>query len=125
MELVRPVWATSWMEEANRLIAPRVGIARLPCIDLGTPDISTPHPHGYLWKRDPVSAWLHDRPAAWIDDDFAPPDFAWAAQRARNGIPTLLIQPDPYAGLQRHHIDAVRLWAASVIQGSSHPRETR
>ncbi|WP_248591975.1 hypothetical protein [Thermobifida alba] len=51
------------------------------------------------------------KPAAWIDDDFTPLDHDWAARRTSSGIPTLLIKPDPYAGLQCHHIVAVRLWA--------------
>ncbi|OLT24695.1 hypothetical protein BJF83_23975 [Nocardiopsis sp. CNR-923] len=127
MGLVRPRWATSWGAEANRLIAPHVGMPHLPHIDLGALDISTPHPRGYLWKRDPVADWLGDAPVAWIDDDFAPPDYDWAAERTLRGAPTLLIQPDPYVGLRRHHIAAVRLWAISVTRdhdtfGNHHER---
>lgn len=125
--LVQPCWATSWGAEANLLIAPRVGMPHFPHVDLGTPDISTPHPRGYLWKRDPVADWLGNAPVAWIDDDFAPPDYDWAAERTWRGVPTLLIQPDPYAGLCRHHIAAIRLWAASLTQahdtaGNHHER---
>lgn len=116
MRLVRPVWATSWMREANRLVAPLLGMDSIPYIDLGSPDIFTPHPWGYLWKRDPVSAWIGDAPIVWIDDDFAPPDHEWARQRSLGGAPTLLIQPDPFRGLQRHHVGAVRMWAIAVLQ---------
>lgn len=116
MGIVRPRWTTSWNSEANRLIAPRLGLEPMPYVDLGTPDISTPHPTGYLWKRDPVSAWAGEAPLVWVDDDFAPPDHEWAKQRALSGIPTLLVQPDPYKGLQRSHIDAVRTWATAVMQ---------
>src|SRR5690606_5151011 len=97
----------------------------LPRIELGAPDVPTAHPHGYLWKRDPVSAWLKDAPAAWIDDDFTPLDHDWAARRTSSGIPTLLIKPDPYAGLQYHHIVAVRLWAAAVRQSRHTPGSRR
>lgn len=122
--LVRPVWATSWAGEADRLIAPRLNLPRLPHTELGTPDVPTAHPHGYLWKRDPVSAWPKDAPAAWIDDDFTPLDHDWAARRTSSGIPTLLIKPDPYAGLQYRHIVAVQLWAAAVRQ-NRHTRGSR
>lgn len=114
--IARPRWATSWNSEANRLIAAHVGLDPMPYVDLGTPTISTPHPTGYLWKRDPVAAWADDAALVWIDDDFSPPDHEWAKQRALSGIPTLLLQPDPYQGLQRSHIDAVRTWAIAVSQ---------
>ncbi|RKS07200.1 hypothetical protein DFP74_2857 [Nocardiopsis sp. Huas11] len=116
--LVRPVWASSWMGEADRLIGPRLGLGPVPYIDLGDPGALARHPHGYLWKRDPVGAWAAQEPLVWIDDDFAQPDHDWARERAINGVPTLLIQPDPYQGLQRGHIDAVRLWALAVIRNS-------
>lgn len=123
MGLVRAFWATSWGAEASRQIAPRIGMAGIPHVNLGTPDISTPHPFGYLWKRDPVTDRFGDEPVAWIDDDFAPPDHVWAAERALRGVPTLLIQPDPYTGLQRQHIAAVRLWAIAVMQDHNTPGE--
>ncbi|WP_160050864.1 HAD domain-containing protein [Nocardiopsis sp. FR4] len=124
MNLVRPVWATSWLGEADRLISPRLGLGTLGHIDLGTPaDVLTRHPNGHLWKREPVAAWAGNEPLVWIDDDFAQPDHDWAKQRAVDGVPTLLIQPDPYRGLQREHIDAVRMWAIAVMRDLHTNRE--
>ncbi|RCV56659.1 HAD domain-containing protein [Marinitenerispora sediminis] len=120
MGLVRPVWASSWMADADGCVGRRIGLSPQPYIDLGRPDITTPHPHGYLWKRDSVSTWAADRPLAWIDDDFTDADHAWAAQRTRAGTPTLLIQPDPRVGLRRGHIQAVRLWAVGLITEEGH-----
>ncbi|MEU9798765.1 hypothetical protein [Streptomyces sp. NPDC051000] len=45
------------------------------------------------------------------DDDFTVLDHAWAAERTARGCATLLIQPDPYTGLQPSHLADVRDWA--------------
>lgn len=112
-EDVEGVWASSWQADADTLIGPRLGIPPIGHIPLGRPNITTSHPRGYLWKRDPVSAWLANRPAAWIDDDFTRLDHAWAARRNTAGIPTLLIQPDPHVGLRPDHVSQVREWAST------------
>lgn len=88
---LKGVWASSWQADADTLIGPKLGLPPLGFVPLGRPNISTSHPCGYLWKRDPVSAWLGDRPAAWIDDDFTRLDHGWAARRNAAGIPTLLV----------------------------------
>lgn len=116
--LVRPIWATSWQSAAARTIGPRLGLDAYPHIDLGPTRQLTRHPNGYLWKRDAVATWADQAPLVWIDDDFAHPDHEWARQRALNGVPTLLIQPDPYQGLRRAHIDAVRTWALAVTRNA-------
>jgi hypothetical protein len=96
------VWASSWQADADTLIGPKVGLPPLGFVALGRPDITTSRPCGYLWKRDPVSAWLGDRPAAWIGDDFTRLDHAWAARGNADGIPTLIVQPDPRIGLPQN-----------------------
>lgn len=71
MDLVRPVWATSWMGKVDRLIGPRLGLSRLGHIGLGAPaDVLTRHPNRHLWKREPVAAWAGNEPLVWTDDDF-------------------------------------------------------
>ncbi|MFI0789589.1 HAD domain-containing protein [Streptomyces lydicus] len=109
--LVTPVWCTSWRQDATTLIGPLLGLPPLPYVDLPHPQITTSHPNGYLWKRDHVDAWLADAPVAWIDDDFTGLDQGWAAERDASGIPTLLVQPDPYIGLLPEHLATVRKWA--------------
>ncbi|MFL1381320.1 HAD domain-containing protein [Nocardiopsis protaetiae] len=124
MGLVHPVWATSWEADADRAIGPRLGLAPMDHIDFGPDHPRTRHPNGYLWKRDTVAIWAERRPLAWIDDDFTPLDHTWAKDRADSGAPTLLIQPDPYQGLQREHIDAVRTWAIAVLHRENEERRT-
>ncbi|MEV7681098.1 HAD domain-containing protein [Streptomyces sp. NPDC088341] len=109
--LFTPVWCTSWRQDATTLIGPLLGLPLLPYVDLPRPQITTSHPNGYLWKRDHVDAWLGDTPAVWIDDDFTGLDHAWAAERTTRGAATLLIQPDPLAGMQAEHLIEARAWA--------------
>ncbi|MFG3095573.1 HAD domain-containing protein [Streptomyces sp. NPDC048202] len=115
--LVTPVWCTSWRQDAANLIGPLLGLPYLPHVDLPSPQITTSHPNGYLWKRDHVDAWLGDAPAVWIDDDFTGLDYAWAAERTARGVETLLIQPDPYVGLQGHHLTGAQAWLARMRSG--------
>ncbi|MFI5981424.1 HAD domain-containing protein [Streptomyces sp. NPDC051555] len=112
--LVSPVWCTSWREDATRIIGPLLGLPAFPYLDLPRPQITTSHPNGYLWKRDHVDPWLGRAPVVWIDDDFTALDHIWAAERAARGDPTLLVQPDPYAGLRPSHVTEVQEWALTV-----------
>jgi hypothetical protein len=104
----------SWHHDANRLIGTTLGLPQLPVVPLGRPDITTSHPHGYLWKRDPVTAWIGCGATAWIDDDFTDADHAWADERTAAGIPTLLVQPDPSIGILPEHLTHVRRWAEGL-----------
>ncbi|WP_338682667.1 HAD domain-containing protein [Streptomyces acidiscabies] len=113
--LITPVWCTSWRQDAATFIGPLLGLPRLPHIDLPRPRITTSHPNGYLWKRDHVDTWLGDAPAVWIDDDFTSLDHDWATERTAKGPSTLLVQPDPRAGLQAEHLAAALEWAASLF----------
>ncbi|MEV6973268.1 HAD domain-containing protein [Kitasatospora sp. NPDC093806] len=114
--LVRPAWCTSWRADAPRVIAPLLGLSDFEHIELPRLPITTSHPAGYLWKRDHVADWLGDAPAIWIDDDFTGLDHLWAAKRSDSGCPTLLIQPDPYVGLQDPHITAALEWASTLAR---------
>ncbi|WP_248962071.1 hypothetical protein [Sphaerisporangium perillae] len=119
-----PVWCTSWRGDASILIGPALGLPAFPHVELGRPKITTSHPNGYLWKRDPVELFLGTAPAAWIDDDFTSLDHTWAVARALSGIPTLLVQPDPKVGLQQEHLETVRAWALDLEAANSRLRDS-
>ncbi|MGW1838651.1 HAD domain-containing protein [Streptomyces sp. NPDC002067] len=122
--LVTPVWCTSWRQDATTLIGPLLSLPALPHVDLPRPRITTSHPNGYLWKRDHVDAWLGDAPAVWIDDDFTGLDHAWAAERTACGAATLLVQPDPSAGLQADHLVEARAWVERLVARAGAASET-
>jgi hypothetical protein len=76
------VWATTWEEEANAEIAPRIGLPRLPVVLW--PEPSDEHEHenqwfGLHWKTRTVVAWADGRPFAWIDDEITDADRDWVA----------------------------------------------
>jgi hypothetical protein len=102
-EIVDVAWASSWNEEANRLLAPLYGIAPLPVVTMPDP----PFDPGDKVPR--IDAYAGDRPAAWIDDLHTSVAREWAANRSS---PTLLITADPRFGLTRKAIDRVIDWAA-------------
>jgi hypothetical protein len=103
------MWATTWEHDANRFIAPAVGLAaRLPVIEFREGRMTADG----IWKRPAVERATAGRPFAWVDDDFGPSDFAWAARRTAAGAPTLLLACDPLVGLTRAHVDAALTWAA-------------
>jgi hypothetical protein len=97
------VWATAWGEQANRLLAPLLGIPRLPVVPFGQVPFSAD------LKVPAIDALAGDRPAAWIDDLLGPAAYDWAAHRS---APTLLLPADPAVGLTRELVDRALAWAA-------------
>ncbi|MFZ3498230.1 HAD domain-containing protein [Streptomyces sp. 5.8] len=117
--LVTPVWCTSWRKDATTIIGPLLGLPDFPYLDLPRPQITTSHPNGYLWKRDHVDAWLGAAPVVWIDDDFTALDHTWAADRTALGCATVLIQPDPYIGLQARDLVCVQNLVARLFENAA------
>lgn len=80
------VWATTWEQEANTEIAPRLGLPRLPVVNW--PEPSDEHERenqwfGLYWKTRTVVAWAHGRPFAWIDDEITDADRDWVSAHHR------------------------------------------
>jgi hypothetical protein len=103
------VWATTWEEMANRVIAPALGLPALPAIAF---DMDRRVPTA---KLPSVIAWVGDRPCAWIDDDLRHDADTWAAGRA---VPTLLVHVDMTEGMERRHVDRLLAFAAELEHGS-------
>jgi hypothetical protein len=99
------VWATAWEEEANRRLAPLLGLAPLPVIPMPAP----PFPPGA--KLPAVIEYAGQQPLAWLDDVVTPGMRTWAATRK---APTLLIEVDPAAGLTRDVVARCLAWAAAL-----------
>lgn len=103
-------WATSWEDEANRLIGPIVGLPNLEVISFaGAPRRMSLHGAGYVHDKVPaVAAWAGDRPICWLDDEVQRSDLEWAQQRTMDGSPTLLVQVSPRSGIQAAHLTSIR-----------------
>jgi hypothetical protein len=100
------VWATSWMAEANEVVAPRLGLPVLPVVDW--PDRDEQPQAGVHWKTVPLTRWAAGRPFVWLDDEATDADRRWVA--AHYSQPALLRRIDSSLGLTDADVAAVRLW---------------
>ncbi|WP_194899207.1 HAD domain-containing protein [Catenulispora pinisilvae] len=96
------VWATSWNHDANRLLAPLLGVTPLPLAHMPSPPF---HPRE---KVRVIARFVGTRPAVWIDDQHPPEARTWSSARPQ---PTLLIPVDPATGLTREAVDRALEWA--------------
>jgi hypothetical protein len=99
------VWATGWGHQADLLIAPTLGLPRLPVIVFTgvrfVPAAKVPAIHSYVG----------DRPLAWLDDIITPEAEAWASERR---APTLLVPVDPTVGLTESTVEELKEWASNL-----------
>ncbi|MCX4763121.1 HAD domain-containing protein [Streptomyces sp. NBC_01275] len=98
------VWATTWLDDANALLAPWLGLPPLPVVHW--PD--EPETRGLHWKTRPLVTWAAARPFIWLDDEITPTDHAWVA--AHHPAPALLHHVDPRRGLTDADLAAVAEW---------------
>ncbi|MEO3973989.1 HAD domain-containing protein [Streptomyces sp. CAU 1734] len=108
------VWATTWMAEANDVIAPRLGLPRLPVViwqdaeaGAGGP-AERYRPRGLHWKTRPLVAWAAGRPFIWVDDEITGTDRRWV--RAHHPGTALLHRVDPRRGLTDADYGVLREW---------------
>jgi hypothetical protein len=115
------VWATTWMHEANTLIAPAIGLGELPVIEFSDADLGR-DATGRIraerdWKWPAIARYTAGRPLAWLDDEHSDPRTSAGRvtfERDRAGSPTLLCHVDPRSGLLQAHLDEVRDWAVGL-----------
>jgi hypothetical protein len=92
------VWATGWEHDANRLIAPILGLPALPVIEFPR------NADGRFTKLATITRFAAGRPLVWIDDELTPAAHDWAAGRwplAR------LIDVDPAIGLSEEIVTLI------------------
>ncbi|MFI8828145.1 HAD domain-containing protein [Streptomyces sp. NPDC053431] len=122
-----PVWATTWADEANDVLAPRLGLAPLPVVDwpedegegegesggegeragggggVGVGSVGRLH-----WKTRPLVGRAAGRPFVWLDDEITEADRRWVA--LHHPAPALLRRVDPRTGLTDADYAAVVAW---------------
>lgn len=90
------VWATTWGEDANLCLAPRLGLPDLPVVDW--PGESAGEGRGAThWKTGGLVARAAGRAFAWVDDEIGDVDRRWVS--AHHPGPALLHRVDPRVGL--------------------------
>ncbi|MFK0258153.1 HAD domain-containing protein [Streptomyces sp. NPDC090445] len=74
------VWATTWGDDANAWVGPRIGLPELPVVawpdpsDEDGPGAGRGRPH---WKVRALLDHAAGRPFAWVDDEIGGADRAW------------------------------------------------
>lgn len=127
-ELYTIVWATTWEEEANTLLAPLLGLPELPVITWPerAQEWALIPRHRGTWKTKHILAWLDDYarlpdgthvPWVWIDDEIGPGDRDLVRRHYGEvrGEPRKqhrwLLQIQPMHGLRRNDLADLREWA--------------
>ncbi len=99
------VWATAWMEAANEVVAPLLGLPALPVVNWAdTPDV----PVGLCWKTRELIGYAAGRPFVWLDDEVTEADREWVAEH--HPAPALLHRVDPRTGLTNEDFATVSRW---------------
>ena len=106
---VELVWATTWEQEANEWIGPRIGLPELPVVLWPPEQERSEGADGRYWKTQPVADYAAGRPFAWFDDQIGPVDRRWCAERYPAS--TLLQWVDPAYGLRERDLAVVERWA--------------
>ncbi|MFF2846456.1 HAD domain-containing protein [Streptomyces sp. NPDC058001] len=108
------MWATAWMEDANEVIAPLLGLPELPVTDLpDEPDLPDYGPVGVLhWKTRALVEAAAGRPFVWVDDEITERDRDWVSDHHRG--PALLHRVDPGTGLTETDFPVLDAWLREV-----------
>ncbi|MBQ0892761.1 hypothetical protein KBX37_06535 [Micromonospora sp. U56] len=95
------VWATTWMSEANDVLAPLLGLPTLPVVDWpDADDVGVLH-----WKTRGLIQWAQGRP---FDDEISHADQQWVSTHHHR--PALLHRVDPRRGLTEQDFTVIESW---------------
>ncbi|MGC5000203.1 hypothetical protein [Streptomyces sp. DT195] len=104
-------WATTWMDDANRWIAPVLRLPELPFVDFGEVLLQE-RPDGVHWKTGPLVDYANGRPFVWVDDEQSELDQAYVtAHHRRSG---LLHHVNPRVGLREDDFRTLADFARSL-----------
>ncbi len=99
------VWATSWLADANDVLAPLLGLPELRFVTWPDEDDEDERLH---WKTRGLVDWAAGRPFVWVDDEITEPDRAWVA--AQHPDDALLRHVDARHGLTEADRAAIDDW---------------
>lgn len=113
------MWATAWMEDANDVVAPLLGLPRLPVVDL--PDVPEEDEPDMLHRKTRTLVEVAaGRTFIWVDDEITELDRAWVA--AHHLGTALLHRVDSRTGLTDTDIVALGEWLREVPGAQAAPR---
>lgn len=103
------LWATTWTDDANTVIAPWLGLPPLPVVDWPEEgEQPRPGPRGLHRKTRALVARAAGRPFIWVDDEISDADRAWVA--GRHPAPALLHRVDHREGLTDRDFTVLEGW---------------
>ena len=103
------VWATAWMEAANELVSPWLGLPALPVVEFrDEPAPRVAAARRLHWKTPDLVAYAGGRPFVWVDDEVSDDDRAFVAEH--HDAPCLLHHVRASLGLTDDDLAAVRRW---------------
>jgi hypothetical protein len=103
------VWATTWMADANEVVAPRLGLPQLPVVEF--PDEDEILTRGLHWKTKFLTELAGGRTFVWLDDEISDTDRQWVQTNYRGSA--FLHRVDPLRGLTDTDFDLIRHWLAA------------
>ncbi|MEE4495631.1 HAD domain-containing protein [Streptomyces sp. BE230] len=105
-----PVWATTWADEANAVLAPRLGLPELPVV--AWPPLSDEDERdaraGLHWKTRTLVRWAAGRAFVWVDDEVTERDRRWVT--VHHAGRALLHRVDPGLGLTDTGLRQIEVW---------------
>ncbi|MGW1229825.1 HAD domain-containing protein [Streptomyces sp. NPDC001515] len=108
------VWATTWEDDANALVAPRLGLPALPVVHWPAPSETDEADAraGLHWKTRALVALAAGRPFVWVDDEITGADRRWVAERHAGRA--LLHRVAPAVGLTAGDLRLIDDWLRTV-----------
>ncbi|MFD1320882.1 HAD domain-containing protein [Micromonospora sonneratiae] len=98
------VWATTWMNDANDMLAPLLGLPPLPVVDWPDSDeVGILH-----WKTRGLVEWAQGSPFVWVDDEISYTDQEWVS--THHQAPALLHRVDQRRGLTERDFTVIEGW---------------
>lgn len=105
------MWATAWMDDANEVIAPLLGLPELPVVDL--PEALDAYGADLLhWKTRALVRAAAGRPFIWADDEITDLDRAWVSRHHRGRA--LLHRVEPEVGLTTTDFLVFQRWLGGL-----------
>ncbi|NNH68480.1 hypothetical protein HLB23_01040 [Nocardia uniformis] len=106
------VWATTWMDEANRVVSPALGLPTLTVMDWPeSPDDRIDEWFGLHWKTRALVERAGGRSFIWIDDEIGDGDREWVC--AHHPGRALLYHVDHRVGLRPSDFQIFSAWLDS------------
>lgn len=127
------VWATTWLDEANRFLSPLLGLPEdlpwVPFTDEERANKKQPQVgrRNGSWKTPIIARWLDEhhpgRAWAWVDDEVNQRDRAWFRDHhyaLRASVPHLVLRVEDHRGLRSDDFTRLLDFAAAAVEDPEH-----